>query len=103
MFNFDAPGDSLDERSDFVNSVCKLLVQKHGGDIDKALEEYKEFDGHFHGHVRNVYELSDREIPMMGLHDLLNDGGADNYGITEEEYQECVVKARKACVDYYVD
>jgi len=102
MFDFDAPGDNLDERSNFVNAICKLIVQKHNGDIDKAVEEYKEFNGHVHGSIRNVYELADRQIPMMGLHDLLEDG-ADNYGFTEEEYQECISKARQACIDYYID
>lgn len=89
-----------DERSVFANMVCKLLMQKHNGIIDKALEELGPIYDAFEEHVRNVYELINNEIPLFCLYDLKR-WGADNFSLTTEEYDEAITQATKACYEYY--
>lgn len=91
---------NLDRRSVFANKICSLLVSKHNGDIDAALEDFKPLNNDIHNYIRNVYELVDCEIPLMGLFDLLC-YPHDNWDFTEEEHQSAIERAYEACRRMY--
>jgi hypothetical protein len=101
MFDFIDRG-KLDQfgRSHFANDVCQLIVDKNDRCIIQSLKEIGPIVNHFDNHVRNIYELHDSEIPLFSLYHLIKHG-KDNYGFSDEEYQEYKQKALKACVDYY--
>jgi len=99
-FEFKKKEGEFDERSEFANRVCKLLVQKNRGNIINSLKEVETFYSDFDIHVRNIYELIDREIPLFALYELRKNG-ADNYGLSDEEYKAAIKRAEKACIDYY--
>lgn len=92
--------DELSDRAIFANKICKLIYQKHKGDINLALEEYKDLDGYLHEYVRNIYELIQDEIPLMAYHDLIEDG-ASNYDLSDEEYEEAKRRCIEAAKIYY--
>lgn len=91
---------NLDERSIFANKICSLLVSKHNNNINIALENFDSLNANIHNFVRNVYELVDCEIPLMGLFDLLCHN-ADNWDFTEEEYNAAIERAYEACRNMY--
>lgn len=99
MFEFNLKSEK-DERSVFANSVCKLLVEKHKGDLTEAVKELAPIYRSFFNNVRNIYELVSREIPLFALYELLN-YGKDNFDFSEKEYQLSVSKTQKACIDFY--
>lgn len=90
----------LDYRSKFANRVCKLLYDKHNGDLDKAAEEGVPFYEGFEELIRNIYELVDSEIPLYALW-YLRKHGADNFGFDEEEYKQAEQNCIDACHKYY--
>lgn len=92
---------NLDRRSVFANKICSLLVSKHNGNIDAALEDFKPLNAEIHNYIRNVYELVDCEIPLMGLFDLLC-YPPDNWDFTIEEHQSAIERAYEACSKMYV-
>lgn len=101
MFDFKEK-NKLEEhgRSHFANDVCQLIVDRNNKCIIKSLEDIGKVIYHFDNHVRNIYELYDREIPLFSLYNLV-ENGIDNYDFTEEEYSEYKLKALRACVKYY--
>lgn len=102
MFEFEQDLDNIDERSQFANAVCKLICAKVNFNFDKAFNEIENIYNHFDNHVRNVYELVDTEIPLFALYELL-ELGKDNWGFTDEEYQQALKNTREACKMYYCD
>lgn len=94
------PFGEIDERSEFANRVCKLLYEKHNGDLDKASEEGKPFFSGMEEFIRNIYELVETEIPLYAYHRLQEYGPA-NYGFDEVEYKTALNNVKKACIDYY--
>lgn len=102
MFKFETNFENLDPRSKFANDICQLVIDKHHGDFEKSLVEIKPIYNHFENHVRNVYELINKEIPLFTLYELITHG-KDNYGITEYEYQEAINITKQACNTYYIE
>lgn len=100
MFNYS--NNRLDYRSVFANKICKLFIDKHNGDIFAAVNNFKELNADIHHFIRNVYELVDCEIPLMGLFDL-SSYGPDNWDFNEQEYNEAKDNAIKACREFYKD
>lgn len=100
MLKFKTDLESLDERSVFANRILKLIYDKHNGDIDSAIKEIKPILDGLEEFVRNIYELIDNEIPLYHYYELL-ENGADDFDLTEDEYQEWLQITRKACVYYY--
>jgi len=93
-YKFESP-KNLDERSKFANRVLKLIYQKHNGDLTAAVKESEPFFNDFEIHIRNIYELIPVEIPLYAYYELIQesgDHGEDNFGYTQEEYDE--VKAK---------
>ena len=98
MFEF--YDNDLDERSVFVNKICKLIMQANEYDIDKSLVALEDIYSDFHTNIRNIYELESTEIPLMGLYKL-ECYDASNFGFTEDEYQQALENARNACYKFY--
>lgn len=99
-FDFKTDMQTLDERSIFANRICKLLFDKHSGNLEKAIEEAEPYFNELEEFVRNIYELVETEIPLYAYHRLLK-YGADNWGFEESEYQEKLIRTREACITYY--
>lgn len=79
QFKFEAHLDVLNDRAVFANRIFKLLWQKHGGNIDEAIEEAEPFFNDLERYVRNIYEIKDTEIPLWSYAYLL-ENEADNWG-----------------------
>ncbi len=90
----------FDSRSDFANMVCKLLYEKHKGEVYNALLELPPIYDAFEAHVDNIYELVSDEIPLFYLYEL-NKHGADNWGFTDKEYAKEKKKALESCIKIY--
>ena len=100
-FDFETNFEELAGRSIFANHICKLIYQKNNGDVDKSIIEAEPlFDG-MQEYVRNIYELIEREIPLYAYYELVK-YGADNFDLSEDEYQEAKIKVRAACDLYYL-
>lgn len=99
-FDFKTDLENLDERSVFANRICKLIFEKHSGDLDKAIIEAEPYFNDLEEFIRNIYELVEFEIPLYAYYRLLK-YGADNWGFEENEYQEKITKTRDACRLYY--
>lgn len=99
-FDFETNLENLDERSVFANRICKLIFDKHSGDLDKSIIEAEPYFNDLEEFVRNIYELVENEIPLYAYYILLK-YGADNWGFEENEYQEKIAKTRYACTLYY--
>ncbi len=86
---------------DFINDVSRLILIAHEWDVDDALESglveshYKHFDEY----TSNFYEWIDPHnmmCPLFTLYDLRK-YGADNYGLSEEEYNEVEQRCINGC------
>lgn len=100
MFEFENVNELDDTRSIFANRVCKLLYQKHNGDLEKAMKEGEIFFEEFEILIRNIYELVENEIPLYALF-RLRKYGADNFGFDDEEYLSAETNCIIACEKYY--
>lgn len=91
---------NIDDRSEFANRICKLLYNKHNGNVDEAIKEGKLIFDDLHEYVRNIYELIGNEIPfeipLMYYNDLLTHG-KENYDMSDEEYNKAIIDTKKAC------
>lgn len=101
-FEFESKENVTDERAVFANRICKLIYEKHDGDMNKAVDEVADFADHLEELVRNIYELELNEIPLIALH-RLRTNGADNYDFTTQEYNDAEVNCMRACISYYED
>jgi hypothetical protein len=100
QFVFATNRDNHDYRSQFANDVCQLILDKYKGDIDESLKYVEVFYDHFEEYVRNIYELIDCEIPLFALYDLKR-YSMDNWGFTQEEYDEALKNTYAACKKIY--
>lgn len=101
MFEFENINELDDVRSIFANRVCKLLFQKHEGNLEKAMKEGEIFFKEFEILIRNIYEIVEQEIPLYALF-RLRKYGADNFGFDDTEYQDAENNCINACKLYYV-
>lgn len=89
-------------KAGFANKVCKLLYDKHDGDLNKAIKELKQsglyYD--FHQHVKNIHEITCSHIPMFRYLELM-EYSKDNWNYTQEEYVQAIEDAIAACHNYY--
>lgn len=99
-FTFKKINEEFDERSEFVNSIFKLIYNKNAGNLDASIIEARPFFVQMDEFIRNVYELVDTEIPLWAYSNLIN-FGADNYGLNFEEYVIAADNCVKACRIYY--
>lgn len=100
MFEFNKDIENNDQRADFANYICQLLVDKHGSP-EEAVKHLDEASGYLHEFVRNIYELIGREIPLLALYDLYDTPDPSNWCFTQEEYDEAIERTLKACKEYY--
>ncbi len=54
-FNFQTNFEELDGRSVFANRICKLIFQKHHGDLNNAIVEAEPYFKDLEYFVRNIY------------------------------------------------
>ncbi len=99
-FDFETDLENLDERSIFANRICKLIIEKHNGNLDAAIVEAEPYFNNLKEFVRNIYELVESEIPLYAYYILLK-YGADNWRFEENEYKEKIAKTQDACRLYY--
>jgi len=83
----------IDDRVLFANDVCKLILSKNNYDVDRSLIDVKPMYEYFHEHVRNIYE-AEEDIPLFNLYHYLK-CDADNFDLTEEEYQNKIEKIKQ--------
>lgn len=104
MFEYEKTPFKEDGRAKFANSICQLLIDKYKGDYEKSARYSAEIRLHFENHVRNIYELVDEAIPLFGLAELQReeaDKGNGNWDFTEKEYDDAVIRTKKACKTHY--
>lgn len=90
-----------DQRAIFANDVCDLLFGLYKSKLyNTALPEVKKFYNHFEDNIRNFYEVIDDEVPLFRLFELISHG-AENYGLTNAEWEIEKLNAIKACEEYY--
>ncbi len=71
--SFETDLENLDERSVFANRICKLIFEKHNGDLDAAIVEAEPYFNDLEEFVRNIYELVENEIPLYAYcEDMFN-------------------------------
>lgn len=99
-FDFETNLKNLDDRSVFANKICKLIYEKHDGDLIKSVEEATSYFVYLEQFVRNIYECIDSEVPLYAYYQLL-EYGADNWDFDSTEYEEAKRKTEAACVFYY--
>ena len=79
----------MDERVKLANEISKLILRNET-DIRKIISEVNRFDGLLEDTIRNFYEIKqDNGAPLFELCEYLK-LGADNYCMTEEEYNNIV-------------
>ena len=79
------------ERVQLANEISKLIL-KNETDIRKIISEVNRFDGLLEDTIRNFYEIKqDNGAPLFELCEYLK-LGADNYGMTENEYNKTIDK-----------
>ena len=65
-YNFVNKEDAFDkDRAGFANRIFKLLYIQSGYDVDKAISNGEDIFSDLNEHVRNIYELIDKYIPLM--------------------------------------
>ena len=99
-FEFEPDLECLDDRSVFANRICKLIFQKHNGNLDKAIVEAEPIFNDLERFVRNIYELVETEIPLYAYFQLLK-YGANNWRFDQNEYKQKIAKTQDACIVYY--
>lgn len=107
-FVFKNPEEITDERSLFVNNVCKLiynsieLVSEKPKDFKTLFEKVEIFYDGFENNIRNFYELIETEIPLVALYVLKNKNNAmENYSLSEQEYSDAYQQSLYCCILYY--
>lgn len=100
IFEFTSPLTESDERSEFANYACELLVSKYDRDLTLTLNNVGPLYAHFDNNVRNIYHFIDSEIPLFSLYDLMRHG-RDNWGLSDNEYNTAKQSALRACVSRY--
>ena len=93
-----------DERVTFANYACKLLVEKHNGDIEKAVKNLLELKVYFQNNVRNIYQFTRCNIPLFSLYEYDEDKEdyewfLEDRGYDIETARETIIQA---CKDYYL-
>ena len=93
-----------DERVEFANYACKILVEKHNGDIEKAVKEVKCLYDHFENNVRNVYQFIRENIPLFSLweYDNIQDDYIDYLEDREYDLKTARGVIIAACKEFYL-
>lgn len=100
MFEFDVNPQDMDSRAIFANRVCKLIYQQYENYIKLIVKEIKPFYNDFEEHVRNVYELIPKQIPLFAyIH--LKECGAEGLSMSESEYNKAIESTLNACKYFY--
>jgi len=79
------PPDTNDCRVVFMNNICQLVWDKHEGRIDDMRSELMVLHDQAEENIRNVYELFQTDIPLIGLA-YLQTHDPDNWGWTKEQH-----------------
>lgn len=102
-YNFVNKEDAFDkDRAGFANRICELLYIQSGYDVDKAISNGEDIFSDLNEHVRNIYELIDKYIPLMAYYEL-KEYGKENFDMDDNEYEEAIINTKKACDVYYKD
>ena len=90
----------MDARVKLTNEISKLII-KSSKDFNETREKVKLFDSLLDDTVRNFYEIKMGEYtPLFTLCEYL-ELGADNYGLTPEEFQEEIDKLTKLNIEMF--
>ena len=86
---------------DFINNVSRLILIAHEWNIDDALEsgDVEKYYEYFDEYTSNFYEWTDVHnmvCPLFTLYDLRKHG-ADNYGLTQNEFEKIEKECKYAC------
>lgn len=77
----------MDSRVELTNAISGLILADYK-DIRTIRARVKHFDSLLDDSLRNFYEIKiGNDVPLFALCDYLN-LGKDNYGLTEEEYNQ---------------
>jgi hypothetical protein len=102
QFQYDYDFEKHDSRSNFANYACRLFIKGNNFSIYSSnFEDIQYLFDYFDEHVRNIYELISSEIPLFGLYQLKK-YGKENWGFSEEEYNEALSQTYEACEKFYL-
>ena len=91
----------VDYRAQFANDILQLVYDKHNGNMSfKMMAEVGEFNSYLEGHVRNIYEVTDSEIPLLAYFEL-HKYEADNWDFTKEEHEAAIARTKEAVIEYH--
>lgn len=106
MFKFIIDRD-YDERVNFANDMCKLLIQKNNEslNINEYVSELKNLYDHFFENVRNIYQFVDSRIPLFALYELEKTDNLVDLIIREYEisFDDAKLQIIKACKEFYLN
>lgn len=89
-----------DSRVKLTNEISKLILQT-SKDFNEIREKVKLFDSLLNNTVRNFYEIKMQDYtPLFTLCEYL-ELGADNYGLTHEEFQEEIDRLTKLKIEMF--
>jgi len=102
MFEYQQDLTKLDYRAEFANSIFKLLLPKYENNVHMTIQsdEFLKMEDQLQGVVKNIYELVDCEIPLMGYYQLIK-YRKENYSMNEEKYDAALDRTIEACKLYY--
>ena len=90
---------ACDSRIKLTNEISKLIIQT-SKDFNETREKVKLFDSLLDDTVRNFYEIKTNKTPLFTLCEYL-ELGADNYGLTPEEFQKEIDRLMKLNVKMF--
>ena len=89
-----------DSRVKLTNEISKLII-KTSKDFNETREMVKLFDSFLNDTIRNFYEIKMWDYtPLFTLCEYL-ELGADNYGLTPEEFQEEIDRLTKLKIEMF--
>ena len=101
-YDFENDIANLDEKSIFANSICKVIYDRHNGDLDEDVyRNYLIFES-IAKSVRKIEDLIPTEVPMLSYFIVKNESAAD-MAITEEEKERALARIGRACHEYYTN
>lgn len=89
-----------DSRVKLTNEISKLII-KTSKDFNETRQMVKLFDSFLNDTIRNFYEIKMWDYtPLFTLCEYL-ELGADNYGLTPEEFQEEIDRLTKLKIEMF--
>ena len=86
--------------SGFANTVCKMIYQKNGCDVDKAAESGEKIFAYFDDFLDGLSEVVSYSVPLVHYYELTTFGLQNN---SIKEHKNKIQAAKLACELYYKD